>query len=585
MILGLVLGGVACFAVAYVLYGRFLERRLQVDGSRITPARELEDGVDYVPSPTPVLFGHHFSSIAGAGPIVGPVIAALAFGWGPAILWIVLGAIFLGGVHDFTALVASIRHKARSVGQMCRDLLSPFSYRTFLVFIWLAMVYIQIVFLDLTASTFAPVASDAAAANEGAALELREGGAVATASLLYILLAVLFGLTIYRLKLRLLTGTFVFVPLVFAALWLGHRFPLSADLLPAFLGSPKNTWLLVLLGYCLLASILPVWILLQPRDYLSSFLLYACVGGGLIGLVATGIGGGATLSWPAFRGLSDPSLGFIFPALFITIACGAISGFHSIVASGTTAKQLRSEKSARPVAYGAMLVEGMLGLLALAAVMALVEKPAGRTPVQIFGDGLGRFLSSLHLPHDLAVTFALLAVSTFLLTTLDTCTRLGRFIFEELFNVRGGVARLLGTGATLAIPAVMVFQRLEGPGGQPLPAWLAIWPAFGATNQLLAALSLIVVYAWLRKSGKRAWFVFLPMVFMTVTTLTALVQLVVQNLLRDGSMLVGILSLVLVVLAVVVVADSLRVLLRPRATGAVAAAREAMLADAEGREP
>jgi carbon starvation protein len=565
MTLVLVLGGVGLFAIAYFTYGRFLERRLDVDAARTTPAVLLTDGVDYVPSATPILFGHHFSSIAGAGPIVGPVIAALAFGWGPAILWIVLGAIFLGGVHDFTALVASIRHRARSIGQMCRDLLSPFSYRTFLVFIWLAMVYIQIVFLDLTATTFAPDATSAAAASEGAALELREGGAVATASLLYILLAVLFGLTIYRLKLRLLHGTFVFVPLVFAALWLGTRFPLSADLLPTFLGSPKNTWLLVLLGYCFLASVLPVWILLQPRDYLSSFLLYACLAGGVVGLLATGIGGGAAISWPAFRGWSDPALGFIFPALFITIACGAISGFHSIVASGTTSKQLRSEKSARPVAYGAMLVEGVLGLLALAAVMILAEKPAGRTPVQVFGDGLGRFLGSLHIPHDLAVTFALLAVSTFLLTTLDTCTRLGRFIFEELFSVRGGVARLVGTAATLAIPAVMVFQRIPGPGGKPLPAWLAIWPAFGATNQLLAALALLVVYAWLRRSGKRAWFVFLPMVFMTITTLTALVQLVLRNLLHEGSVVVGVLSLVLVLLAVVVLADSLRVLFRPRA--------------------
>ncbi len=559
MLVALVLAGFAVFAVAYLLYGRFLERRLDVDPARPTPAHTLSDGMDYVPTATPILFGHHFSSIAGAGPIVGPIIAGLAFGWLPAILWIVVGAVLIGGVHDFTALVASLRHGGRSVGQMCRELLNPFVYRLFLLFIWLAMIYILIVFLDLTATTFAPVNPSAAAVSEGVDLEIRQGGTVTTASLLYILLALLFGLAIYRLRLKVLTGTFIFVPLVFFALVLGDWLPLSADLVPSLLGSPKNFWCAVLIAYCFFASVLPVWLLLQPRDYLSSFLLYACLLGGVAGLLVTGLTGGADLRYAA---LVPESVGRLFPALFITIACGAVSGFHSIVASGTTAKQLRSEVSARPVAYGAMLVEGTLALIALAAVMILAGKPAGKTPVQIFGDGLGRFLAVFHLPPGLARSFALLAVSTFLLTTLDTCTRLGRFVFEELFRVRGPVARLVGTAATLLVPAIFVFRTIVGPDGRPLPAWQAIWPAFGATNQLLAALALLVVYAWLRKSGKRALYVLLPMIFMCVTTLTALVQLVVLNLRAGGNGLVGCLSLVLVVLALLVIASSAPVLLR-----------------------
>jgi carbon starvation protein len=573
MIVPLLLGCVGLFVVAYFVYGRFLEKRFDVDDSRPTPATTMGDGVDYVPTANPILFGHHFSSIAGAGPIVGPIIAGIAFGWGPAILWIVVGAIFIGGVHDFSSLVASIRHRARSVGQLCRTLVSPFSYRMFLVFIWLAMIYIEIVFLDLTAATFAPVNPAAGPLDAAATTQMVQGGTVATASSLYILLALLFGFAIYRLRVKVLHGSLVFVPLVFLALWLGDRFPLSADLVPSVLGSPKNFWLLLLLGYCFVASVLPVWILLQPRDYLSSFLLYACLIGGIVGVVATGAGGGAEIRWPAFRGFTDANLGFLFPALFVTIACGAVSGFHSIVASGTTAKQLRSERSARPIAYGGMLVEGVLGLLALSAVMILAVKPTGN-PVRIFGEGLGRFLSTLGLPHGLSVAFVLLAVSTFLLTTLDTCTRLGRFIFEELFGLRGSAGRLLGTAITLLGPAFMVFRQIPGPGGAPLPAWQAIWPAFGATNQLLAALALLVVYAWMRSLGKRAWFVFVPMAFMCVTTLTALVQLVVKNLFEQGSPVVGGLSLVLALLAIFVIGDAFRVLLfRPRsAAGAAVAA-------------
>ncbi len=389
----------------------------------------------------------------------------------------------------------------------------------------------------------------------------------------------MFGLTIYRLKVRLGRASMLFVPLVFAALWAGHRFPLAAPALPEAFGSVKNFWTLALLGYCFVASILPVWVLLQPRDYLSAFLLYACLGGGAAGLLLAAWRGGAAVTYPAFIGWRDPQLGFLFPALFVTVACGAVSGFHAIVASGTSAKQLDRESAARKVGYGGMLVEGVLALLALATVMLLARGARGN-PVQVFAGGIGRFVGALGLPADVGVTFGMMAVSTFLLTTLDTCTRLSRFIFQELFSLRSSLAsRVLSTLAVLALPALVVFREVPGPGGTLMPAWRAVWPAFGATNQLLAALALVVVYAWLRRHGRRAGYVLAPMLFMSVTSLTALAQLVWMNLFGRGSVFVGGLSLVLGLLALVVLGNAAVILrgvpgaeqsLAPEAAGAKA---------------
>lgn len=580
----LFLAACAVLTIAYFTYGRFLERRLGVDDSRETPATTQRDGVDYVPTPEPVLFGHHFSSIAGAGPIVGPVVAGIAFGWGPAIVWILIGCIFVGGVHDFSALVASIRHRGQSIGQICRRYLNPVTYRGFLVFIWLAMVYVLAVFLDLTATSFAPVASlpQGESLPADVAASVLQGGNVATSSIIYIGLAVVFGLSVVRLKLPLWLGSLIFVPLVFVGLWAGGIVPLTVDRVPALFGSARNTWNVVLLGYCLVASVLPVWFLLQPRDYLSSFLLYACLLGGALGLVISGLQGATGLSYPVFRGFSEANLGFLFPALFITIACGAVSGFHSIVASGTTAKQLRRESAARPVAYGGMLVEGALGLLALSAVMILGSRPEG-TPVAVFAGAIGTFVGSLGLAPEMAAAFGMLAVSTFLLTTLDTCTRLGRFIFVELFGLEGPAARFVGTLATLALPGVLVFISIAGPTGTPMPAWKAIWPAFGTTNQLLAALALLVVYTWLRHEGRRALFVLVPMVFMCVITLVSLVQLIAQHLLGEGSFLIGSLSLVMLLLALTLIVNTIASLrhLRP----AVAEAGDEPSDTADGATP
>jgi carbon starvation protein len=531
---------VALFGAAYWSYGRFLERRFDIDDRRPTPSHTDYDGVDRVPAHKAVLLGHHFSSIAGAGPIVGPILAAAAFGWVPTLLWVLLGAILIGGVHDFGALVTSIRHRARSIAEIAREHLSPLAYRLLLVFIWLALVYVLTVFTDLTATTF-----------------VQDGG-VATSSLMFMALAVGFGMAVYRLKLPVPVASLVFVPLVFAAVWAGQRLPIRPEILPTFIGgSPAKTWDLVLVIYCFIASVTPVWILLQPRDYLSSFLLYASVLGGFAGILL----GGYAVSAPAFAGWSNPQVGTLFPFLFITVACGACSGFHAIVASGTSSKQINREGDARLVGYGAMLIEGLVAVIALATLAML--KPGDplftKAPLQIYGAGMGRFLGVFGIPERVGTSFGLLALSTFILTTLDTATRLGRYVFEELFNLKGGATRYVSTLATLVLPTVFVLITLRDAAGNPIPAWKAIWPVFGATNQLLAGLALMVIAVWLRQTGRRSGFVVLPMIFMLVMTLWALVRLVLQYRLS----VIGGIAVALFVLAVLVVVEAVRALGRP----------------------
>lgn len=503
--LALVLIAVVLFVLAYRFYGAFLDRQFNMDPGRKTPAHTQYDGVDFVPAKAPVLMGHHFSSIAGAGPIVGPIIAVAFFGWLPAVLWIIIGSIFVGGVHDYSALVISIRNKARSIAQVARRMMSPTAHRLYLAFIWLAMVYVLVAFVDLTATSF-----------------VADGG-VASSSAMYVVLALLMGLTVYRTRLTLLSASLIFVPLVFAAIYFGQHIPIGP--LPALLhGDPKSTWTVLLLGYCFVASITPVWILLQPRDYLSSYLLIACIIGGLGGIVL----GQPALNTPAFTGFNS-NLGFLFPALFITIACGACSGFHSIVASGTTAKQLNDERNARPVAYGSMLTEGLLALISVGAIVVAGGALGGQSPPQVFASGMGTFLGSFGVPKALGTSFGLLALSTFLLTTLDTCTRLGRYIFEEFLGVWSPRWHLLATAATLLLPLWLALTEFHDASGNVIPAWQAIWPVFGATNQLLGALALLTAGVWLKRTGRRTVYVVVPMLFMFAVTLLALVMLVWQS--------------------------------------------------------
>jgi carbon starvation protein len=515
------------FAIAYRFYGRFLNRHFEVDDNRLTPSHTDYDGVDKVPTKTAVLLGHHFSSIAGAGPIVGPIIAAAAFGWVPAILWVVLGSIFIGGVHDFSSLIASIRHKARSIAEIAKEYMTPLSYKLFLIFIWLAMVYILIVFIDLTSTTFV------------------SHGEVATSSTIFIFLAILFGIVLYKFNVPLLRASLLFVPLVFVGVFIGHSAPLDADIFPAvFQSNPGRTWNVVLIIYAFVAAISPVWVLLQPRDYLSSFLLYASLLGAFIGIIF----GGFNFQYPAFTTWSDIDRGTLFPILFITIACGACSGFHSIVASGTTSKQLNCETDARKIGYGAMLIEGLVAVIALFTVAMLVrnDQLVHQAPLVVFGTGMGNFLSIMGIPFDIGMSFGILAVSTFLLTTLDTSTRLARYILEELLDVSKPSFRYLSTIITLMLPVVFTFVTLYDAQGNPIPAWRAVWPVFGSTNQLLAGLALLVVFVWQKRKGKKTLFIVIPMVFMLTMTLWALAQLIYQN----GLTSIGIISAVLLILVI-----------------------------------
>jgi carbon starvation protein len=482
------------FAVAYRIYGSFLNSRCGVDETRKTPAIELEDGVDYSPARPSVLFGHHFSSIAGAGPIVGPILAATYFGWGPTWVWILIGAILVGGVHDFGSAFMSLRNRGRSIADVMTGLIGKKAGKLFLLFVLFALVYVIIVFLDLTASTFT------------------SQPAVASASAWFIFTAVLFGFLLRSERFSLSSLALIFFPITFMGLAVGHYFPIIE------LG--KDVWIYITLGYCFLAAVLPVNFLLQPRDFLSAGFLYAILILGAVGIFLAN----EPIQLPGFMGWESEKLGMLVPFLFITVACGACSGFHSIVASGTTSKQIRRESDTCKVTYGGMLLEGVLAVFALScvAVLTVSEREAGGTPVAIFATGASKFFSSMGIPSKIGLEFAMLAISTFLLTTLDTCTRLTRFLIEELFDWRNQFSRYFGTFATLILPAILVFQSFPGEDGAMLPAWKAIWPLFGATNQLLAAFALLTFVVFLKVRGSAYGFALWPAVLMIFMPMIAL---------------------------------------------------------------
>jgi carbon starvation protein len=512
MISVLVLATIAIFAVAYVTYGRFLSRQLDLRNDYETPAREINDGLDYVPARAPLLLGQHFSAIAAAGPIVGPILAAKLFGWLPAWLWIVLGAIFIGGVHDFATLTASVRHKGASIGEIARRYLPGRTYIFFLIFIWLALVYVIVAFTDITGQTFQAVAQGEA-----------YGPGVAASSVLYLALAVVMGILLRFSKLKLWLLTVVFLPLVLLAVWLGPRLP--APVLEFLGGVSAKQWDVSLLIYCFIASIIPMWLLLQPRGYLGGWLLYLTIIIGLIGALF----GGFEIAYPAWnvsslnaglKSLVDGRL--LFPVLFITVACGACSGFHAIVSSGTTSKQLNKETDARPIGYGAMLLEGVVAVLALATVIMI--KPGSEQlkmdPNLIYANGLASYLQPLGIGFNVAFPFALLAFSTFVYDTLDVSTRLARYILQELMGWKGIVGGCVATALSLAAPLAFLLATKE-------KAYLVAWPIFGTSNQMLASLTLLALTGWLLRTGRRAFYMVIPMFFMLVTTMVALVLQVV----------------------------------------------------------
>ncbi|MDI6850703.1 MAG: carbon starvation protein A [bacterium] len=516
------------FALAFKFYGRFLENTYGVKKEEPVPSKEKYDGVDYVPTNKLVLLGHHFSSIAGAGPIVGPIIAGLAFGWVPAILWIVLGSIFIGGLHDFSSLIISIRHGGRSIAEVAKKYINKRTYKIFLIFIWLALMYVVAVFLDLSADTFAkePV--------------------VAQVSILYILIAILFGISLYRLKIKLGLSTVVALLLIFA----GILFSLNNPLIIL----SKTQWIWILTLYAFLASILPVWFLLQPRDYLSSYFLYFTLLIGLIGLIF----GKNSINYPAFVSFNSKSIGPLIPFMFITIACGAISGFHSLVSSGTTSKQLDNPKNARFVAYGGMLLEGVVAAIALSTVMILSKGQTVSNPQQIYSEGIGKFCSIIGIKPRAGQILGYLAVSAFILTTVDTATRIARYIFQELFEIKESLAaRIFATMASLILPILLLNMKLRDFSGNVVPVWKVIWPIFGTTNQLLAALVLLIIYVWVKRENfKHSLAIILPMIFMLAMTLTALAYTLVIKMTHGQYDVITITALILFALAIFVVVES-----------------------------
>lgn len=502
------------FLLAYKFYGSFVERRLGVDQSIETPSHTMSDGVDYCPAKRSILFGHHFSSIAGAAPIVGPIVAA-AYGWLPAFIWIIAGGIFLGAVHDFSSLIASVRNKGRSIGEVLGMNVNKGAKKLFLIFLWFTLILVISVFIDISSKTF-----------------VAEPGA-GTSSILFIPLAILFGLMIYRLKTPVGITSIIGVALLFACMVLGWHFPIVLE---------SSSWNWILLSYIFIASVIPAWLLLQPRDYLNSFLLYALVIAGCFGMLFSS----PSIDMPAFISFNDPDLGFIFPILFVTVACGAISGFHSVVASGTTAKQLDNEKDAKLIGYGGMLVESFVAILALMTAMILSkgsysEALRSSGPVAIFANGIGGVLQIFHVPIERGTSFAALAVSAFILTTLDTATRLARFAFQEFFEGKSFLSnRFIATSITIAVAGYLAFT------GQ----WKAIWPVFGAANQLLAALALLAVSAWMAKRGLKNGFLKIPMVIMAIITVCALGVLIYKNFMDNNIALLSA-GILLMILAVV----------------------------------
>lgn len=520
----------AILSAAYALVGRALARVFGLASREDTPAHTMRDGLDYEPIRTLSLLPQHFSAIAAAGPIVGPIAAGMYFGWGPAWVWIILGSILVGGIHDFTALVASVRHKGRSIAEIVRLYMNPRAYLLFLLFIWFALIYVIIAFADVTAGTFAAKASV-----EGG---VAPGPGVATSSALYLALSVAMGFALRKGGWDPTRAKLIFLPLVLLAIVVGPMIPLDlSGIAPG--GNVQKLWGFLLLGYCFVAATTPVWALLQPRGELGGYFLYlvmiAAVGGVVIGAFT----GGPDIELPLFLGWKSEaaakSLGFaapLFPILFITIACGACSGFHSVVASGTTSKQLHRESDARPVAYGGMLLEGFFACISLATVMILA-KPAGG-PDRIYAEGIREFAARIAAPvlgegaafeslRGVLFQFALLCFATFVFDTLDACTRLSRYVLMELLGWTTRGQALAATAISLVLPFIVMSLPPVVVDGAPQPLWRVFWSIFGSSNQLLAGLTLLGVSVWMARSRLPYWIALGPAAFMMVMTVWSLV--------------------------------------------------------------
>lgn len=487
----------------YVLYGRYLARKWGIDPHRKTPAYEFEDGVDYVPTKPSVVFGHQFASIAGAGPINGPILAAIfGFGWLPILLWILLGGVFFGAVQDFASLYASIKNKGKTIGYLIELYVGKTGKTLFLIFVWLFSILVVAAFADIVAGTFMGYTKDGA--------QIQANAAVAMTSTLFIFAAIALGFYIRKARPSGINSAIVAIITLAVCITLGMLFPIFI---------PKTAWLYIVFIYIFIASITPVWALLQPRDYLNSFLLVAMIVAAFIGVIVAA----PSVSIPAYTSF-NPSAGvYLFPILFVTVACGAVSGFHSLVSSGTTSKQLSNEKHILPISYGAMMVECLLAVLSLIAVGSLAVGgvlPKGTPPV-IFANAISGFLVQLGLPQQAAYTVITLAISAFALTSLDSVARVGRLAFQELFSgsgdgEQGAIAKFFGNKYIATIFTLIFGYFLAVAGYQN------IWPLFGSANQLLAALALIACAVFLKKTNRQGAMLYIPMIAMLAVTFTAL---------------------------------------------------------------
>jgi len=556
-VLFIVLGSAIFLLIGYFTYGKFLaEKVFKLDDTKVTPAVDVNDGQDFVPAKKSMLLGQHFSAIAAAGPINGPILAGIMFGWVPALIWVLIGSIFIGGVHDMGSLVASIRHKARSITEVVRKNVSNRAWLLFMLFIWIALVYVIVAFTDITASSFVGIVT----------LESGEkvtGGGIAASSVLYLILPIIMGLLMKFCKLKESTAVLIFLPLVGVAIWAGRFIPITLPIND--IATAQKVWGVIILVYCLIASILPMWLLLQPRGALGGYFLYAALIAAAIGVIF----GGYTVQYPAFTNLTlDGGMGSkfwfpMFPVLFITIACGACSGFHALVSSGTTSKQLKKESDAKPVGYGAMLLEGLVAVVSIACVMILAKDSpmVSKAPNFIYASGIGRFLELIGIPAVYGITFGLMAFTTFVYDTLDVCTRLGRYIIEELTGLRDWKGKVLGTVLTAGVPVYFLFQTLLDDKGKAVPVWKIFWNTFGASNQLLAALALIGITVWLGKAykGSKVWLVsFIPAVLMFIMSNWALIIAIIDGWgHKKGHPAVPVVSLILVILSVLVAAETI----------------------------
>ncbi len=565
----LVLISVAILVCGYIFYGRWLCKQWGVGETKEqTPAHTMADGVDYVPAKAPVLMGHHFSSIAGAGPITGPINAAL-FGWVPVVLWILVGGIFFGGVHDFGALFASLRHKGQSIGEVISANMSKRAKRLFLIFAYLTLLLVVAAFASIVASTFGAKFDEAGVLDKAASAS---NASVAMVSLLFILIAIVFGFAVYRRNMSMGVSTVLGIAAIVVIMAIGMNFH------PIYLST--NTWMIIVGIYIAIASVAPVWILLQPRDYLSSFLLYAMLAIAFIGVVGAHPNIDPEL-FPAFAGFAvDNGNGvqYLFPILFTTVACGAISGFHSLVSSGTTSKQLDKESDAKPIAYGGMLLECVLAVLTVCAIAYARQTGHTAGATDIFAGGIAAMVAAipgLAGLENILYTLLILTYSAFCLTSLDTATRLARFMFQEFWlepgqtpaDVKEGYKKLLVNPYFATIITVVIGILLGMTG------YAKIWGLFGSANQLLAGLGLLAVAAWLGNIGRNNKMFLFPMAFMMVVTIASLI-ITVKN--QVGIISAGgadwgpyaqtVLAVLLIILAILLVIEGVQTLFGKKKT-------------------